>query len=111
MQQLEAMVNRIEEIECAGLGNLFYALEAVCDAKADALRRRDPRTANHWWLLSCPSPSPNLRLLIFSLLTDSSFSTQLVSASKQTADGGWRGVLEGGEREMPMARGEVAGVR
>jgi hypothetical protein len=41
MAQLTAIVDRLEEmVECAGLANLFYALEAVCDAKADALRRR-----------------------------------------------------------------------
>ena len=46
MAQLTAIVDH------AGLANLFYALEAICDAKADALRRRDPTSAWLWMRLA-----------------------------------------------------------
>jgi hypothetical protein len=49
MQQLEAIADTVYAmIESAGLRNFFYALEAVCDAKAERLRRQDPTTARQW---------------------------------------------------------------
>jgi hypothetical protein len=44
MLQLEAMVDR------AGLGNVLYALEHICYAKADHVQAnwQDPTTANRW---------------------------------------------------------------
>jgi hypothetical protein len=51
MAQLQAMVNRIEEmVERAGLSNVLYAVESICNAKAESLHRRNPRriAANHW---------------------------------------------------------------
>ena len=45
MAQLTAIVDRLEQmVDHAGLANLFYALEAVCEAKA----RTNPTTAWHW---------------------------------------------------------------
>jgi hypothetical protein len=42
---LTAIVDRLEQmVDHAGLANLFYALEAVCSAKA----RTNPTTAWHW---------------------------------------------------------------
>jgi hypothetical protein len=47
--QLDAIADTVYAmIESAGLRNFFYALEAVCDAKAERLRRQDPTTARQW---------------------------------------------------------------
>jgi len=54
MAQLEAMVDRIEEmVEQAGLSNVLFAVESICNAKAERLHKRSPRiAANHWFRLA-----------------------------------------------------------
>jgi hypothetical protein len=47
------MVNRIEEmVEIAGLGDVLYAVERVCDAKAVQTIHANPKAAHHWHSIS-----------------------------------------------------------
>jgi hypothetical protein len=49
MAELEAMVNRIEEmVDQAGLGDVLCAVERVCDAKAVQTIHTNPKAAHHW---------------------------------------------------------------
>jgi len=53
MMELRAMVDRLEEmVEQAGLGDVFCAVERICDAKAAQTIRTNAKAAHHWYRIA-----------------------------------------------------------